>query len=95
MIDRAVFPTRRRRKHARPQELLDAAFGLFIERVRCGPAGSALPGIAPSNAYLCKDEGYALIAGNGDSFFKHLMAVNDRADPRRLAAASTFTHGKR
>jgi formyl-CoA transferase len=27
-----------------------------------GPAGSALPGIAPSNAYLCKDGGYALIA---------------------------------
>ena len=24
-----------------------------------GPAGSALPGIAPSNAYRCKDEGYA------------------------------------
>jgi len=65
MIDRTVFPIPRR-KHARPQELLDAALGLFIERVRRGPAGSALPGIAPSNAKLCK-EGYALIAGNGDS----------------------------
>ncbi|MFN3570378.1 MAG: CaiB/BaiF CoA transferase family protein, partial [Polaromonas sp.] len=38
-----------------------------------GPAGSALPGIAPSNAYRCKDDGYALIAGNGDSIFKRLM----------------------
>lgn len=45
-----------------------------------GPAGSALPGIAPSNAYLCKDGAYALIAGNGDSIFKRLMTVIDRAD---------------
>ena len=40
-----------------------------------GPAGSALPGIAPSNAYRCGDGAYALIAGNGDSIFKRLMAV--------------------
>src|SRR3954470_23649866 len=40
-----------------------------------GPAGSALPGIAPSNAYRCKDGGYALIAGNGDSIYKRLMAT--------------------
>jgi formyl-CoA transferase len=45
-----------------------------------GPAGSALPGIAPSNAYLCADGGYALIAGNGDSIFKRLMAVIGRGD---------------
>jgi formyl-CoA transferase len=45
-----------------------------------GPAGSALPGIAPSNAYLCKDGAYAIVAGNGDSIFKRLMAVIDRAD---------------
>jgi len=45
-----------------------------------GPAGSALPGIAPSNAYVCKDGGYALIAGNGDSIFKRLMTVIDRED---------------
>ena len=38
-------------------------------------AGSALPVIAPSNAYLCKDGGYVLIAGNGDSIFKRLMTV--------------------
>ena len=45
-----------------------------------GPAGSALPGIAPSNAYLCSDGGYALIAGNGDSIFKRLMKVICRED---------------
>ena len=45
-----------------------------------GAAGSALPGIAPSNAYRCKDDGYALIAGNGDSIFKRLMLTIGRAD---------------
>ena len=44
------------------------------------PAGSALPGIAPSNAYRCRDDGYALIAGNGDSIFKRLTAVMGRDD---------------
>ena len=44
-----------------------------------GPAGSALPGIAPSNAYKCTD-GYALIAGNGDSIFKRLMQALGRND---------------
>ena len=44
------------------------------------PAGSALPGIAPSNAYRCQDGGYALIAGNGDSIFKRLMQSIGRAD---------------
>src|SRR5438552_11095880 len=43
-------------------------------------AGSALPGIAPSNAYPCRDGGYALIAGNGDSIFRRLMAVIGRPD---------------
>ena len=45
-----------------------------------GPAGSALPGIAPSNAYRCADGGYAIIAGNGDSIFKRLMHSIDRDD---------------
>jgi formyl-CoA transferase len=45
-----------------------------------GPGGSALPGIAPSNAYRCSDGGYALIAGNGDSIYKRLMAVIGRND---------------
>ena len=42
-------------------------------------AGSSLPGIAPSNAYACKD-GYVLIAGNGDSIFKRLMEAIGRND---------------
>jgi formyl-CoA transferase len=52
-----------------------------------GPAGSALPGIAPSNAYLCKDGKCALIAGNGDSIFKRLMHAIGRDD---LAADPTL-----
>ncbi len=43
-------------------------------------AGSALPGIAPSNAYQCRDGKYVLIAGNGDSIFKRLMQVIGRED---------------
>ncbi|MCI1191664.1 CoA transferase [Calidifontimicrobium sp. SYSU G02091] len=43
------------------------------------PAGSALPGIAPSNAYRCAD-GMVVIGGNGDSIFKRLMRAVDRAD---------------
>jgi formyl-CoA transferase len=51
-----------------------SAFGAVREA-----AGSALPGIAPSNAYRCSD-GYVLVAGNGDSIFKRLMAAIGRAD---------------
>ena len=43
------------------------------------PAGSALPGIAPSNAYRCAD-GQVVIGGNGDSIFKRLMQAVGRAD---------------
>ncbi len=51
------------------------AFGYVRE-----PAGSALPGITPSNAYLCADGRYVLVAGNGDSIFKRLMGLIGRAD---------------
>jgi formyl-CoA transferase len=43
------------------------------------PAGSALPGIAPSNAYRCHD-GMVVIGGNGDSIFRRLMQAIGRAD---------------
>ncbi len=43
------------------------------------PAGSALPGIAPSNAYPCAD-GMVVIGGNGDSIFKRLMQAIGRGD---------------
>ncbi|MGA1287417.1 MAG: CaiB/BaiF CoA transferase family protein [Rubrivivax sp.] len=52
-----------------------SAFGVVRE-----PAGSALPGIAPSNAYRCGDGAVVLIAGNGDSIFRRLMAAIGRAD---------------
>jgi formyl-CoA transferase len=51
-----------------------SAFGAVREA-----AGSALPGIAPSNAYQCTD-GWVLVAGNGDSIFKRLMTAIDRDD---------------
>ncbi|MFT3815477.1 MAG: CoA transferase [Acidovorax sp.] len=51
-----------------------SAFGVVRE-----PAGSALPGIAPSNAYPCQD-GWVLVAGNGDSIFKRLMTAIGRQD---------------
>jgi len=51
-----------------------SAFGAVREA-----AGSALPGIAPSNAYPCTD-GWVLVAGNGDSIFKRLMDAIGRPD---------------
>ena len=51
------------------------AFGVVRER-----SGSALPGIAPTNAYRCKDGLYVLVAGNGDSIFRRLMSVIGRPD---------------
>ena len=51
-----------------------SAFGTVREA-----AGSALPGIAPSNAYACQD-GWVLVAGNGDSIFKRLMDTIGRPD---------------
>lgn len=59
-----------------------SAFGSVREA-----AGSALPGIAPSNAYPCQD-GWVLVAGNGDSIFKRLMTAigrQDLADDPQLA----------
>ena len=53
-----------------------SAFGAVRE-----PAGSALPGIAPSNAYRCAD-GAVLIGGNGDSIYRRLMDLIGRADLR-------------
>ncbi len=45
-----------------------------------GAAGSALPGIAPSNAYRCAQGTYVLVAGNGDSIFRRLMTAIGRID---------------
>jgi len=43
------------------------------------PAGSSLPGIAPTNAYRCAD-GFVLVAGNGDGIFRRLMEAIGRPD---------------
>ena len=51
------------------------AFGVIRER-----SGSVLPGIAPTNAYPSKGGEYVLIAGNGDSIFRRLMAAIGRTD---------------
>jgi len=53
------------------------------------PAGSSLPGIAPTNAYKCRDGKYALIAGNGDTIFQRLMQVINRSD---LATDPALAH---
>nr|WP_090447255.1 CaiB/BaiF CoA-transferase family protein [Pseudomonas benzenivorans] len=52
-----------------------SAFGVVRQA-----AGSSLPGIAPSNAYRCRDGKYALIAGNGDSIYRRLMEMIGRQD---------------
>jgi formyl-CoA transferase len=44
------------------------------------PAGGALPGIAPSNAYRCAGGDAVLVAGNGDSIFRRLMVLIGRTD---------------
>jgi len=59
-----------------------SAFGAVREA-----AGSALPGIAPSNAYRCAGGAYVLVAGNGDSIFRRLMGAIGRPD---LAADTTL-----
>jgi formyl-CoA transferase len=51
------------------------AFGLKRERT-----GGRMEGIAPSNAYLCKDGASIVVAGNGDSIFQRYMRVIERPD---------------
>lgn len=50
-------------------------FGIVRER-----SGSTLPGIAPSNSYLCKDGKYVVIGANGDGIFKRLMTAIEKTD---------------
>ncbi|MHC1724732.1 MAG: CaiB/BaiF CoA transferase family protein [Syntrophobacteraceae bacterium] len=53
------------------------------------PSGSALPGIAPTNAYRTRDGMYVLIGGNGDGIFKRLMTLIGRDD---LGCDERFAH---
>jgi formyl-CoA transferase len=56
-----------------------------------GRTGASLPGISPSNTYLCCDGGYVIIAANGDALFKRLMAAIGRHD---LADDVTLAHNE-
>jgi formyl-CoA transferase len=77
--------------------LYESVFGMMESLIPeydcCGyvrePSGSALPGIAPTNAYLCRDGRYVLIGGNGDGIFKRLMHVMGRDD---LGSDPRFAH---
>lgn len=50
------------------------------------PSGSTVTGIVPTNTYLCRDQRYVIIGGNGDSIFQRLMKAAGRpemaSDPR-------------
>ncbi|CAM4359956.1 MULTISPECIES: CaiB/BaiF CoA transferase family protein [Corynebacterium] len=52
-----------------------SAFGKLRGRV-----GGRAEGIAPTNAYICKDGKSVVIAGNGDSIFQRYMRVIGRPD---------------
>ena len=43
-------------------------------------SGSALPGIAPSNTYICGDGDYIVIGANSDGIFKRFMRAIGRDD---------------
>ncbi len=48
--------------------------------------GASLPGIVPSNTYLCGDGQYVVIGANGDSIFKRMMLAIGRDDLANDAA---------
>lgn len=60
-----------------------------------GRSGSILPGVAPSNAYKCRD-GYYLIAANQDTVFARLCVAMGRpalsSDPRYATHAGRGEH---
>ena len=51
------------------------AYGVDRQRV-----GGRMDGIAPSNAYFCKDGASIVVAGNGDSIFQRYMETIGRPD---------------
>ena len=59
-------------------------------------SGASLPGIAPSNTYLCKDGGYVVIAGNADPIWLRLARAIGREDladdPELLHNAGRVKH---
>lgn len=61
-------------------------------------AGSALPGIAPTNTYATADGSYVVIGGNGDAIFKRLMRAIGRPemadDPQYATNAVRAQHAE-
>lgn len=51
------------------------AYGVDRQRV-----GGRMEGIAPSNAYICRDGASIVVAGNGDSIFQRYMQTIGRPD---------------
>jgi len=60
------------------------------------PSGSTVTGIVPTNTYLCSDNKYVIIGGNGDSIFSRLMKAAGRpdmaTDPRLATNAGRVEH---
>jgi crotonobetainyl-CoA:carnitine CoA-transferase CaiB-like acyl-CoA transferase len=54
-------------------------------------SGASLPGISPSNTYVCGDGQYVAIAGNGDGIFSRLMGAIGRNDLAQDPALATNT----
>lgn len=54
-------------------------------------SGTTVTGIVPTNTYLCKDQKYVVIGGNGDSIFKRLMTAAGRPDMADNPAMSDNT----
>ena len=59
------------------ESLLPEYDGYGVIRQR---TGNILPGLAPSNIYLCQQEKWVAIGGNADGVFKRLMRAIGRAD---------------
>ena len=61
-----------------------------------GPSGSTITGIVPTNTYLCSDNKYVVIGGNGDSIYKRLMHAAGypelAEDPRMADNAGRVEH---
>jgi formyl-CoA transferase len=67
------------------------AYGVLRHRV-----GGRIEGIAPSNAYACRDGDTVVIAGNGDGIFRRFMRVIGRPelaeDPRLNTNSDRWDH---
>lgn len=98
-----------RERHQAPGQVVDIAIyesmfnlmeSVVPEYVATGairePSGSTLTGIVPTNTYLCADNKYVVIGGNGDSIYKRLMhaaGYPDLAeDPRMADNAGRVVH---